>query len=182
MLASGWLGFAGVVLAAGAGVAEALALRAGDGTRERAEQMADLAEEFATAATAVLTTVEARTGALEAMVRQVLAAQPAPAPAAAKRAERSVRAAKRSRRPATAPPNGEDTSPVRPLAIAPAGDTSPELWPALTPGGGSLLVRKVAELAGAGISVPEIARRLGLSRGAVEVALRLRAQAAGEVQ
>ena len=145
------LALAGVLLVAGAAGTEVLALRAGDGQAQREAQMADLAEEFAATAAAVLQQVEARTGALEALVRQVLAAQPAAVRAAAARAPR----------PAVVSP-----------AAAPARAVPASV--------GSPVVRQVTRLAGEGRSAPEIARQLNLSRSVVDVALRLGAQAAEE--
>lgn len=145
------LALAGVLLVAGAAGTEVLALRAGDGQAQREAQMADLAEEFAATAAAVLQQVEARTGALEALVRQVLAAQPAAVRAAAVRAPR----------PAVVSP-----------AAAPARAVPASV--------GSPVVRQVTRLAGEGRSAPEIARQLNLSRSVVDVALRLGAQAAEE--
>lgn len=149
------LALTGVLLVAGAAGTEVLALRAGDGQAQREAQMADLAEEFAATAAAVLQQVEARTGALEALVRQVLAAQPA-----------AVRAA-----PAAAPARAP-----RPAVVSPAAAPARAV-PASV---GSPVVRQVTRLAGEGRSAPEIARQLNLSRSVVDVALRLGAQAAEE--
>ena len=154
----GFLTVTGVLLAAGGAGTEWAAQRSATRMAVPEARLADLAEEFANIAAAVLRKVEIRTAALETLVRQEK-----PVHTGVARSMVPVRAVPAPRRPQR-----------RELAEAPQ--------PLATGVPVSSLVTEVAALAREGLSPREIARRMQVSSSVVNVALRLDARPLEEVQ